>query len=199
MCFEKLRSLSGCCQAIPHFHLGDEYMIRLSAVSNCGEMFINSNYNMKCTISFFYFLFEKSQPAGWCFVDTLCRRYSRDKGWYTDRECFVSPVLTEHDREDFRETALPDGRLFLHGYCLRNASEYVSFICVKTYQTFLHAILWYRSYSLSHLCRCKLYLGPAASSTQGRNNSTDLRRRLPLPNLWYVNVWNIVILRHGSR
>lgn len=29
----------------------------------------------------------------------------------------------------------------------------------------------------------KLYLGPAASSTRGRNNSTDLRRSLPLPNL----------------
>lgn len=34
-------------------------------------------------------------------------------------KCFVSPLPVEHDREDFREAALPDGRLFLHGYCLR--------------------------------------------------------------------------------
>lgn len=33
--------------------------------------------------------------------------------------CFVSPLPVEHDREDFREAALPDGRLFLHGYCLQ--------------------------------------------------------------------------------
>lgn len=160
-------------------------------------MFINLELLHK--VQGFPFL-KGPNPAGWCFADIQQGpRYSLDKDWYTDRECFVSPVLIEHDREDFRETALLDGRLFLHGYCLRNASEYVSFICVKTYQTFLHVILWYRCYSLSHLCRCKLYLGPAASSTQGRNNSTDLRRRLPLPHLWYVNVWNIVILRHGSR
>lgn len=64
----------------------------------------------------------------------------------------------------FREAAMPDGRLFLHGYCLWNTSEYVIFICVKTYQTFLHVILCNQSYSLSHLCHCTLYLSPAAST-----------------------------------
>lgn len=37
--------------------------------------------------------------------------------------CFVSPLPVEHDREDFREAALPDGRLFLHGYCLQKERE----------------------------------------------------------------------------
>lgn len=66
---------------------------------------------------------------------------------------------------------------------------------LKHTKHFLRVIPPHRRSSLSHLCCCKLYLRPAASSTRGRNNRAHLRR---LPSLRYVNVWNIVILRHGS-
>lgn len=124
-------------------------------------------------------------------------------------KCFVSPLPVEHDREDFREAALPDGRLFLHGYCLRKEKggggvkgkkkrarerekkpHNVSFICAETYQTFLHAILRLQKLQPRPSVppqKCISALQRARASERangGRNNSTDLRRRTPpLPNL----------------
>lgn len=170
--------------------------------SNCEEMFMNPNYNIKCRIYLFIFylfilfsswrgdaLLISSDAQGTALIrsdiqteNVLSLQFSLSM---TERiserlhcqmgDCSFMGIVCETPRNMSALSVLKHTKHFCMRYC--GTEAIASPICAVA----------------------KLYLGPAASSTQGRNNSTDLRRRLPLPNLWYVNVWNIVILRHGSR
>lgn len=70
---------------------------------------------------FIYFVMEMPLPAGRdaLLIGGAAEGAALISAHLQTERCFVSPLPVKHDREDFREAALPDGRLFLHGYCLQ--------------------------------------------------------------------------------
>ena len=98
-----LRSLSAMQPSNPlPFYPGDECIICFCMALNREEMFIISNYSIKCRIFSFFVSLRSPSLRGDVLLISERPRYSLDKNWYTDRECFVSPALIEHDREDFQ-------------------------------------------------------------------------------------------------
>lgn len=77
-------------------------------------MFINSSYNIKCLI---YLLKSPSLRGDVLLISSEAQGTALIRaGTQTDNVLSLLFALSMTER--ISETALPDGRLFLHGYCL---------------------------------------------------------------------------------